>query len=363
MNNYNSFYQHNRNYGCRLKEVTYKGYKTLIIENEKIRASILVDKGTDIIEILYKPLDMDFMWQSPIELYDYKVPHINKDLNSGKFLDFYEGGWQELLPNISMPSDYKGSSLGQHGEAALLPWRYEVIADSVKEIKIKLSVRMNRVPFLVTKYLTLKSNETCLEFEEIIRNEGREDIEFMWGHHPSIGKPFLNQNCVIDLPEDATGYTYHEDYSGNCILPLNEKFRWPKIKDINNLQINLSEIQSEVLKTAFNVYIENLKEGWYGITNLDKGIGFGLKWDIGIFKYLMIWYVYGGYFGFPFFGRTYNIALEPWSAVPGDLDEVIKLRKELKLSPFEELKTKYYCIIYKSKNRIRGFSEDNRVII
>ena len=35
------------------------------MENELLRLTILVGKGTDIIELLYKPKDIDFMWISP----------------------------------------------------------------------------------------------------------------------------------------------------------------------------------------------------------------------------------------------------------------------------------------------------------
>ena len=57
-----------RNHGCRLNEdLAYKGLRLLLMENELLRLSILVDKGTDIIELLYKPKDIDFMWSSPID--------------------------------------------------------------------------------------------------------------------------------------------------------------------------------------------------------------------------------------------------------------------------------------------------------
>ncbi|MHC4782254.1 MAG: hypothetical protein ACYTE0_04270 [Planctomycetota bacterium] len=74
---YDNFYHYNRNYGCRCREVVYKGHRTLILENEKLRLMIVVDKGTDIIELLYKPKDIDFMWQSPVDL---PAPH-NRSLN------------------------------------------------------------------------------------------------------------------------------------------------------------------------------------------------------------------------------------------------------------------------------------------
>jgi hypothetical protein len=359
---YDNYYHQNRNYGCRFNEIIYKGFRTIVIENEKIRVSILLDKGTDIIEFLYKPVDIDFMWRSPLEVNAFNKNQITKQLDTGGFFDSYEGGWQECLPNINLPSNYKGSCVGLHGEITLLPWCYEVVIDSVYEVKLKFFVRMRRVPFFVTKYITLKSNSSILEFEEIIKNEGDEEFKFMWGFHPVVGKPFLDENCFIDIPEGSIGHTYEIDYSGNCILPLDKDFNWPYVEDLKKNKVDLSKIFTPEIKTAFNIYIKNLKEGWYGITNIKKGLGFGLKWDVNIFKYLMFWFVYRGFYNFPFYGRTYNIGIEPWSAIPGDLDEVIKLKRELVLLPQKEMKTKYYAIVFESKNRINGFTKDNKII-
>ncbi len=89
----------NRNYGCRYMEFLWNGYKSIIIENELIRIQILVDKGTDIVEFLYKVFDIDLMWRSPIPLYKpYSfVPTAQGKL--GNFIDYYPGGWQEIFPN------------------------------------------------------------------------------------------------------------------------------------------------------------------------------------------------------------------------------------------------------------------------
>ena len=71
-------YIHHRNYGCRMSdECTFRGLRLVVLENEKLRVTVLVDKGTDIYEFLYKPLDIDFLWRSPIELHrpGLFVPH------------------------------------------------------------------------------------------------------------------------------------------------------------------------------------------------------------------------------------------------------------------------------------------------
>ena len=79
--------------GCRITtDWTYKGMRTLIIENEYIRVVSLLDKGSDIMEILYKPLDIDFMWHSPL---GYRNPSMfieSRARSDGSFLDYYGGG-------------------------------------------------------------------------------------------------------------------------------------------------------------------------------------------------------------------------------------------------------------------------------
>jgi hypothetical protein len=65
--------------------------------------------------------------------------------------------------------------------------------------------------------------------------------------------------------------------------------------------------------------------------------------------------VYRGFNNFPFYGRTYNIALEPYSAIPDNLDEAIRLNRAFTLAPGEKLGTKFSAIVYETGRRIRGF--------
>ena len=55
-----------RNHGCRISDAwTFQGMRTLILENELLRVTVLVDKGSDIVEFRYKPFDLDFLFLSP----------------------------------------------------------------------------------------------------------------------------------------------------------------------------------------------------------------------------------------------------------------------------------------------------------
>jgi hypothetical protein len=356
MERYDNFYHYNRNYGCRLSEVIWRGFRTLVLENEKLRVSVLLDKGTDIVELLYKPMDIDFMWRSPAVIEAAGKNPFTKEGAAGAMLDVYEGGWQELLPSISAPTNYKGMGLGFHGELLFLPWDFQIVTDTPYEVKVKLFVRMRRAPLLVTKHLALRTGSSVLEFEETVENEGDEEFKFMWGHHPAIGKPFLDENCVIDLPPGAVGEAYQVDFSGNSPFEPGAEFVWPLAKDKQGKTVDLSRVMPPEKKTAFNTYIKNLKEGWYGITNLKKRVGFGMRWDIGVFKYMLIWAVYRGFYNFPFYGRTYNIALELYSAIPDSLDEAIRLNRAFTLAPGGKMSTKLSAIVYEAGRRIGGFT-------
>jgi len=359
---YDNFYHHNRNYGCRCHEVLYKGYRTLVLENELLRMTILVDKGTDIIELLYKPKDVDFMWRSPVELDAFNRNPVTRAFEMGSFLDVYEGGWQELLPSISTPTNYKGANLGFHGEVMFLPWQYQILEDTPQEVRVQFIVHLRRTPLSVAKTVTIKSEASHIEFEETVRNEGDEPFSMMWGHHPAYGKPFLDEQCFIDLPAGASGLTYQTDFSGNSPFDCGVEFTWPMAPDKEGKLVDVSRPMPPDRKTAFNVYIRGLREGWYAITNPGLAIGIGMHWELRVFPYLLIWNVYRGFFNSPFFGRTYNIALEPYSAIPDNLDEVIRLGRDIRLDPLHELSTKFAVIVYEAKGRVKGFDEQHRAL-
>ena len=67
-------------------------------------------------------------------------------------------------------------------------------------------------------------------------------------------------------------------------------------------------------------------------------LGFGLAWDPRVFRYIWIWQALGGGIGYPWYGRTYNMGLEPWSSYPcSGLEDVVKRGTQLCLKPGEHI--------------------------
>jgi hypothetical protein len=62
--------------------------------------------ATDIVEFLYKPFDVDFMWRSYAEL---PAPNFIQTIANphGSSIGFYGGGWQQRIPKAGTNCVYK----------------------------------------------------------------------------------------------------------------------------------------------------------------------------------------------------------------------------------------------------------------
>ena len=328
-----------RNYGCRIREYLYRDLRTIVMENEPLRITILADKGTDIVEFLYKPLDLDVLWHSfnPIRSPRRFVPA--RAAPGSSFLDFYEGGWQELFPSIGEECSYRGAPLGTHGEVCLLPWEYRIDQDEPEEIAVCFRVRTVRTPFLLEKTLTLKSQDPCLYIHEAVTNEGAEELQFMWGHHPAFGPLFLDESCTIEVPVGCRARTSANDLGRFGVLRPDAPFAWPFAEGRDGNRWDLSRVPPPESRIYQMYYLHDLPEGRYGLYNRRYGLGFNLRWDTSVFPILWVWAPYGGAMDYPWFGRNYNLALEPWSAVPPNLTRVTEENRGIPISPSQTIVT------------------------
>ncbi len=338
----------NRNYGCRITDdITIKGLKSVVMENEKLRITILVDKGTDVYEFLYKPLDIDFMWRSPFALKNPFVFISNTGNENMTFFDRYEGGWQEILPNGGPACEYKGAMIGQHGEISNIPWQYIIQEDTIEEISVKFYVNAVRTPFYIEKTLTLKANDPTLYIDETLVNEAEEDMDLMWGHHPAIGAPFLSEDCIIKTSARKVIVNDEFDFENQRLKP-STIHNWPFVESLKDGIIDLSKVPSKDSKTADMLYLTDFNDkALYEIYNEKIDIGFGMEWDKELFKYLWMWQVSKGSYGYPWYGRIYTLALEPWTSYPSSgLTTAVKNGSALKLSTGEKITTSLKAFIH-----------------
>jgi len=361
-------YHHNRNYGCRInKELSYKGLRIAVLENEYLRVSVLIDKGTDIFEFLYKPKDIDFMWLSPwgINSPSKFIPSINS--KDGNFIDYYLGGWPEILPNFGYSVEYRGIEEGLNGEICLIPWEFQILEDGPSKISIKFMVRTCRTPFYLEKTLTLCSNDPKLYVSEKLKNEGYTDIELNWVHHPTFGGSFLDDSVVAYLPKNEVKYVMPSKNEKTDLTQELNYGTWPVFKSADNKNMDFSKSP-----TLFNdnqhmddCCFGELEEGWYALTNFNKKVGFGMRWDKKVFPYIWMWRMYGkGVKEGPWWGRVECLAMELCSSLvlDGGLDLSVKNNTALKMKPQQEIETSFMAIAYEKSDNVQKINELGEIL-
>ncbi|MFG1704835.1 DUF4432 family protein [Nonomuraea sp. M3C6] len=304
-----------RNWAARLRHVTIDGLRAVVLENERLRVTVVPGKGGDVVEFLYKPTDTDFVWLSPQGLRD-PHDHLQGAADDvAQFVDHYEGGWQEIFPSGGAPSEYRGARLAQHGEVAGLPWACEVVADSEEEVAVRLSVRTRRLPYRMEKVFRVRSGTAALEIEGRATNESGLRLPAMWGQHIVYGRPFLRPGARIRLPEGVTVIPH-----ASAINPDGRRveaggpWEWPRVPAAQGGETDLSVVQ-EPGSPSDIVYLTGFNEGWYEISG---DIGMRVEWDATLLPYLWMWQELGASTGYPWWGRVYTVGLEPFSSMPTD---------------------------------------------
>jgi hypothetical protein len=320
-----------RNWGCRIKDdIKYKGFETVFLENEFLKVGILIGKGSDIFEFLYKPKDMDFIWLSPSGIRDPSHFALTKEQPSGRFMDYYEGGWQEIFPNGGGLSEAAGATLGQHEEVSLLPWELSVIEDTKEKVEICLSVRTRLTPFFIKKKIKLEKDNPSLMIKEEIINESAIKIQTIWGHHLAYGYPFLEQGTKI-IVSASKCKTYDVEGVLDDDIPLAASFDWPDCPLKDGSFVDLSVIPVEKIQTSKFLYLSGIKKGEYEIINNSKNLKIKVEWDKDIMPYLWFWQEFHKTDAYPWYKRARVFGLEPFSTDIMGLENTIKGEKALQV--------------------------------
>jgi hypothetical protein len=275
---------------------------------------MLPEKGADICSLVYKPRAIDVLWRSPWGL---RKPGITTPESSeAAWLDHYEGGWQEIFPNGGDACSYRGAMLNFHGEASVSAWDYTVQRRSEATAAVDFSVELARSPFRLHRTVSVEKSLPALILEESIENRGEEDLHFMWGHHPAFGAPFLDGGCRLQAP--ALSFLAHNtEIAPTCRIAAGTRGHWPVLDGKNGDKIDLSIVPPRVDRVTEFGYLCDLEDGWYALTNNALDLGFGFAWPKDVFPYLWFWQELRGSFGYPWYGRCYVMAVEPFTSIPG----------------------------------------------
>ncbi len=321
-------YCSDRNYGCRLMEVIWNGNRMLFIENEKIRVTIILDKGCDIIDFNYKEKDISFLWRTQNGLNSLKS---NYKYYSDMFNQAYHGGWFEAFPNVGLKCSYKNIEFQPYDEVFYLPWEYRIITDTPEELEIECSVQTLKTPFKLTKGIKLQSQSSDLNITECVENCGQEEFPFQWGHHPLLGEPFLSGECIIDI-EGADINTYFA--FDNARVKQGTTGKWPIING-KNAKVDLRKFPGRNADINDLYWLTNLKSNWVSVFNQTKNLGIKFSWDKNTYNHCLLWINANGDKGYPHFGTAYTLCIMPSTSDIHTIEAETKAGMIQKLAPDE----------------------------
>ena len=281
--------------------------RVLTLCTDEVRVTILPDKGADIYEIIDLNTGIDIMFKAPWGIRD-PGPWLRSANSMQRWMEAYCGGWQVLLPNGGDECIENGAQWSYHGEAALLPWQ----VSSVSQTSATLTTSLFSVPLSVRRELQL-SGSTFIVREEV-RNESSERIEVMWSHHPAFGAPFLEEGCLL-----ATGFrtVVADDLAPGTLLASNSRHSWPTVQTKDGDTLDLRRIPGPEQPRAILAYLTDLDEPFFAITNPRVGLGVCFRWSPEVFDKAWLWQEVHTGAGWPWYRRTYAVAVEPASTIPG----------------------------------------------
>jgi len=303
-----------------------KGHKALWLENTLLRLAILPEKGADIPLLFHLPSGVQFLMQTPHGL---QSPNQYPQMD---FLENYEGGWQELLPNCSDACQVQNISFPVHGEAALLSWEHEIPG----EYELHLWVNCRLSPFRLERWMRL--NQDTLEVTGQVINSGEQEWPFVWGNHIALGGDFLEDGCRLEMPANKIATPAIQSEPGSSRLADAQWEDWPMGRGRQPGEVfDLRYIPGPQTRSHDDAFITGFSTGHVDVTNPRLKLRFNLDWDAAVFPWLTLWMPYGGVEQAPIKG-TYGVGIEPW-VYRGNLTEAIKAGQARSLGPGESLTT------------------------
>jgi uncharacterized protein DUF4432 len=210
--------------------------------------------------------------------------------------------------------------------------------------------------------MVLAEDSMSFLLRETVRNDAGEPMDYMWGHHPAYGAPFLSGDCRIDTNAKTLIADPNTD-TARTVLDRGGRFDWP-MGVLNGVQTDMSVVPGEDVQRATMGYFDGYDEiAWYGITNTHLGIGAGLAWRRDDFPHAWFWQELHGSPGYPFYESMYVMAIEPNTTWPGQglVNAMEQTGTHGTLQPGESRTIEIRAVLYDSTTGIGGIDMNGQV--
>lgn len=150
---------------------------------------------------------------------------------------------------------------------------------------------------------------------------------------------------MIDLPPGTRAHTLPEAGNTPSRYAPDQISAWPNLKGALGGIVRADLVPGHDARTADSFYVTGYSEGWFAVRNPYHHLTWGMKFDAELFPYLWIWQVYGGHWGYPYYGRTDTLAIEPFTSPIQTLTECADDGTAVRLDPGGSLETSFQAMI------------------
>lgn len=238
------------------------GEYTVAVDPVGARAASIVHRATGTEFLLRTP------WQD--EHWDGAYPSTR---SNEEWHRRYAGGWHTLVPHAGDARTVDGVEHPFHGEAAWRRWR-PVAAD---EASCTFEVVLRTAPLTVRR--TLRATATGLAVRQTVANHAAHEAAFGWTEHPAFGEALIGPATTVSIGDD----------------PVDAHFPAP-----GETHSGFQEVRSKGRPAV-------------AVRNPDKGTEAVLRFDPDLFPYVHVWQEHRKTTGFPWWGLTDTVAVEPAS--------------------------------------------------
>ena len=272
----------------------YKNKRSLLLENEVLRAEFLPDPGGKMVSLIGKKTGFEFLVQRPWPIY-------REQPFAGVYVNGECSGFDDMFPTIDTcaceNAPWQGTALADHGEVWSLPW--DVLSE--EENSLAMSVHGVRFPYLLEKRISLTENAS-LRFDYSLTNLSPFDFDYLWAGHFMIN---LVEGTRVCVPEDCREMVSVLSGAG---LKFGYVHQWPYLKDANGEMYRADVARSKAVRGFEKYYFADpLKQGWCRLEYPDQRDRIHLSFSTDFVPYLGILMNEEGWDG------LYNIIIEPCS--------------------------------------------------
>jgi hypothetical protein len=296
---------------------SYRGLRTVVLENQFLRVIILPEAGAKIWQITYKPLDVNLLWNNP-RIAPARLP------GNSRYDDVWSGGWDELFPNDEV-AVIEGESYPDHGELWTGDWSAEPFSHG-DDAGVRLRYVTPISAIEVEKTIRVGRAHSRIEFHHRFTNRGRRVFPFLWKLHPAMA---VSSQHRVDFP--PMNVVLEPAFPGT-LAGASQPAEWPMIKTPTG-DVDLRRIPPEDARQLYFFYGTQMKGSWCALTNSATGLSCGLQFDPEVLDCCWLFATYGGW-------RSYNVVvLEPCTGYPLNFEAMKAACRHRSLAPGESLET------------------------